>query len=252
MSPWGSYPSQRRGRTAAGVLLGLGLVCGVCALLAGPGYRLGWWGLGPGLKGVTVAGGVAALLLLLALVGAGLALRRRQGPVLRRWLLAALVCALTAAPVGYFGLRATRLPHIHDISTDLDNPPEFVAVLPLRQGAKNPAQYDAAVAPVQRQAYADIVPMELAVPSAQAFGRATQVAQAMGWAIVAADPAALRLEATATTLLFGFQDDVVIRIRPTATGSRVDMRSLSRVGGSDLGTNAARIRAFRTRLLAGN
>ena len=252
MKNLGEFRRYPRASKAARVFLVLGLVCGAGALLGGPGYRLGWWDLGFGIKTVTASGAAALLCLLLALVGAGLARRRRQAPGVQPWLLAALVCAGTALPVGYFGYRAKSLPHIHDISTDLDNPPAFVAVLPLRQGAKNPADYDPAVAALQRQGYADIGPITLALPTAQAFGRVTQVAQAMGWDIVAADPATLRLEATATTMLFGFKDDIIIRISPAATGSRVDMRSLSRVGGSDIGTNAARIRAFRTRMLAGD
>jgi uncharacterized protein (DUF1499 family) len=70
----------------------------------------------------------------------------------------------------------------------------------------------------------------------------------MDWQIVSADTAAGRLEATATTRWFGFKDDVVVRIRPDATGSRVDVRSVSRVGKSDVGTNAARVRTFLARL----
>lgn len=239
-----------RGSRAALVLACAALVCAACALLAGPGYRLGWWGMGAGIRGVVWSGGLAALCLLLALLGALRAWHRRLGPRPGRWLLAALASACTALPVAYFGYRAQTLPRIHDISTDLDQPPAFVAVLPLRQGAKNPAQYDPAVAALQRQGYPDIAPIGLAEPPAQAFARVLQAAQSMGWDIVAAEPASLRLEATATTLLFGFKDDIVIRVSPAAGGSTVDVRSLSRVGVSDVGTNAARIRAFRNRLLA--
>ena len=88
----------------------------------------------------------------------------------------------------------------------------------------------------------------LGVPPAQAFERAERTARAMGWQIVAAVPDALRIEATDTTLLFGFKDDVVIRIRPSGQGSVVDVRSLSRIGGSDIGTNARRVRRFLDRL----
>ena len=66
----------------------------------------------------------------------------------------------------------------------------------------------------------------------------------MGWNIVAKDPSQGRIEATDTTFWFGFTDDVVIRITPMGSGARLELRSVSRVGVSDVGTNAARIRSF--------
>jgi uncharacterized protein (DUF1499 family) len=91
----------------------------------------------------------------------------------------------------------------------------------------------------------------MSVPPAEAFARAERAARAMGWQIVAVAPEAMRIEATDTTLFFGFKDDIVIRVRPSEHGSVVDMRSLSRVGTSDVGVNAKRIRAFLARLSAG-
>jgi uncharacterized protein (DUF1499 family) len=69
-------------------------------------------------------------------------------------------------------------------------------------------------------------------------------ARAQGWEIVAAVPAEGRIEATDTTRFFGFKDDIVIRVKAEGAGSRVDVRSLSRVGKSDVGKNASRIRAY--------
>jgi uncharacterized protein (DUF1499 family) len=100
------------------------------------------------------------------------------------------------------------------------------------------------VAQQQREAYPDVRPLETQLSPAEAFARAEGVARAMDWDIVAAVPEEGRIEATATTFWFGFKDDVVIRIRPSADGSRLDIRSKSRVGRSDVGANAARIRAF--------
>jgi len=88
----------------------------------------------------------------------------------------------------------------------------------------------------------------LPMPAAQAFTAAVQTAEALGWEVVAADPVAGRLEATDTTFWFGFKDDIVVRIRSQPDGSRVDVRSVSRVGRSDVGTNARRIREFLRRL----
>ncbi len=121
--------------------------------------------------------------------------------------------------------------------------------MPLRAAAAVPAAYPGSeTAQAQRRAYPDIAPLELAVPPAAAFARALDAATAMGWEIVAADAVAGRIEATATTPWFGFRDDVVVRVAPTPTGSRIDVRSVSRVGKSDLGANAKRIRAYLARL----
>jgi uncharacterized protein (DUF1499 family) len=165
-------------------------------------------------------------------------------------LLAALLVAGAAFVVPWRSAQqARRVPPIHDITTDTQNPPEFVAVLPLRAGAPNPATYGGdSVAALQRQGYPDIRPLHVDVPPKEAFARALAAAETMDWQIVSADTAAGRLEATATTRWFGFKDDVVVRIRPDGTGSRVDVRSVSRVGKSDVGTNAARVRAFLARL----
>jgi uncharacterized protein (DUF1499 family) len=88
------------------------------------------------------------------------------------------------------------------------------------------------------------------MPPRQAFERAERVARSMGWQMVDANSRDLRIEATATTLLFGFKDDIVIRVTPSGTGSRIAVRSLSRICGSDIGANADRIRTFLAKLKA--
>ena len=154
-------------------------------------------------------------------------------------------CALAvAAPPLIMYWRLQSSPKIHDITTSIDNPPTFEAVLPLRQGARNPVDYAAATGAEQRKGYPDIVPLTLSLPPAAAFARALDAARAMGWDIVASKPDT-RIEATDTTLLFGFKDDVVVRVAPQGSGSVIDVRSLSRVGGSDFGTNAQRVRSYR-------
>jgi uncharacterized protein (DUF1499 family) len=151
-----------------------------------------------------------------------------------------------------FVQKALGVPAIHDITTDTDNPPAFVDVIPLRQagGAANPPEYPGAfVAAEQKKAYGDLAPLDLALAPADAFPRALAAARAMGWAIVAERPAEGRIEATATTAWFGFKDDIVIRIAPGGSGTRIDVRSKSRVGRSDVGANAARIRDYLSKLL---
>lgn len=151
-------------------------------------------------------------------------------------------------------MKAGSVPPIHDISTDTDNPPAFVAVVPLRAkaNASNPPEYAGAeTAAKQKQAYADIAPVMLDVAPDQAFIKALAAAKAMSdWEIVEDAPAEGRIEATATSRFMGFKDDIVIRVRPEGTGSRIDIRSKSRVGRSDVGANAERIRAYVAKLKA--
>ncbi len=234
--------------------LASGLLCAAGALLAGPAYRIEWLALGAAfelLRWATYGALGGAAVALLAWVALTLA-RATRGRAI-----AAAALALNAAVAGpplYLYRQAQALPNIHDISTDTTEPPAFVAMLPLRKNARNPVEYRAETAAQQRLGYPDIAPLLLPVPPDQAFARAERTARSMGWEIVATAPDALRIEATATTLFFGFKDDVVIRIRPQAAnaqGSIVDVRSLSRIGGSDVGANAQRVRKFLAQLAAG-
>lgn len=240
----------RRARTAAWIALAIGLLGAAAALLAGLGYRMQWWSLGEGFALLRWATFGTLFGAALALLAAGWLLSARVQPGRATAAAAFVLNALVAAPPLYLYTQAQALPKIHDISTDTTDPPAFVAVLPLRQGARNPVEYRPDTAALQRSGYPDIAPLRLAVPPAEAFARAERAARAMGWQIVAVAPEALRIEATATTLLFGFKDDVVIRIRPQGQGSVVDVRSLSRIGGSDIGANAQRVRSFLGKLAA--
>lgn len=217
---------------------------------SGVGTRMGLWTFQTGLGLIpwaAYAGMAGAALTLVAL-----AVTRPRGASIAA-LLVALVLASTSFVLPWRWLQhAKRVPPIHDISTDTNDPPAFVAVLPLRAGASNPVAYGGErVALLQHDGYPDIRTLHLDAPPAIAYGRALATAKALGWSIVAADSATGRIEGTATTRWFGFKDDVVIRVRPGVTGSLVDARSLSRVGGSDVGTNATRVRDFLARLSRG-
>lgn len=134
---------------------------------------------------------------------------------------------------------------IHDISTDLENPPAFEALLPLRKGASNPPEYPGAIAAREQQRrYPDIKPLIVAAPWEQVFSTAASAAEAMGWRVIATDPGQGRIEAVATTRWLRFKDDIVVRLSRVAEGVKIDVRSKSRIGRSDLGANARRIRAF--------
>jgi uncharacterized protein (DUF1499 family) len=234
---------------AATTGLALGLIAGLALLLAGPGHRLGLWSFGTGFSIVRWAayGGIVAALI----AAAGLILGPLRGQ--RRGMyraLAGLVIGLLVAALPWSYVRTARsVPSIHDITTDPADPPAFDAILPLRAGAANPATYGGPeVAAEQRQGYPDIRPLVVEAAPAAAFDAALASAREMSWTIVAAEASRGRIEATARTLWFGFTDDVVVRIRPEGTGSRIDVRSVSRVGKGDLGTNAARVRAYLERL----
>ncbi|MCX7141548.1 MAG: DUF1499 domain-containing protein [Proteobacteria bacterium] len=231
--------------------LGLALACGLVEVLAGLGYRWGWWHFRVGIQIMRWSATTDLAAVALALAAAILAYRLGARRALATGAAGLVLALLVAGPPLYQWRMLDQVPRIHDISTDTEAPPAYVAVLPLRKGAENSADYSAEVAPLQKKAYPDIAPVMLDLPPAQAFARAERAARAMGWDIVAAVPEALRIEATDTTLLFGFKDDIVIRVSVAGSGSRVDVRSLSRVGRSDFGVNANRIRKYMKQLAAG-
>jgi len=160
------------------------------------------------------------------------------------------VSALLGIVAFYMPYRQAQLaqmvPPIHDITTDTANPPVFVAIVPLRVDAPNPVNYEGeTVAAQQRSAYPDIRTQMYANTRAEVFDAATALVRELGWELVDSDMPQGRIEATATTRWFGFKDDVVIRLSAGTNGSTLlDMRSKSRVGRSDIGVNARRIRAF--------
>lgn len=164
----------------------------------------------------------------------------------------AFILGLVAFAIPYQWQRSARgVPAIHDITTDLENPPAFEAVVPLRADAVNSLERPPELVRQQREGYPEIEPLTLPVPREQAFDKALAVAQSEGWQIVTADKSTGRIEATATTRWFAFKDDVVVRLTPWGGGTRIDVRSVSRIGRSDAGTNARRIRRYLDALRAG-
>ena len=150
----------------------------------------------------------------------------------------------------YLAVRAYRLPAINDITTDPIDPPRFEAIARLRSRDANPITYAGLrAAELQRAAYPDVEPLLLNVTPQQAYDTALAIITRRKWRIVdARAPQPGRrdglIEAVARTPIMGFRDDIVVRIRPAPDGARVDARSASRYGRSDLGVNARRIRAL--------
>jgi uncharacterized protein (DUF1499 family) len=231
---------------AAAIGYWLGLLGVLVLLVAGPGYKWHLWNLKIGLIYMIPAAlflGLAAIIL--SLIGVFRSQSKSRG-------LLGLILGLVAAGLPASNINTAAHSPIHDVSTDTTNPPQYVAVMPARNSVQhgNSTTYDDKTGKTQREIYPDITPVNLDVPSAQAFDRALSAARGFGWEIVASDPTQGRIEATATTFWFGFKDDVVIRIMPQGSGSRVDVRSLSRIGESDVGANAKRIRTYVSKLKA--
>lgn len=225
----------------------LGAVSLIALVATGPLHHLGMLGLGGAFTLLKWAAYGALATMVLAIVGVIAAARRGAG--MSTALMAMLMAFIATGSMAALAWKASRVPAIHDVTTDTMQPPPFMAVVPLRAGALNPVEYGGPeVAAKQQKAFPDVVPLTLNLPPGPAFDRALAAARAMGWDLVASDPAGGRIEATDTTFWFGFKDDVVVRVTPQPNGSRVDVRSLSRVGGGDLGANAARIRKYLANL----
>lgn len=219
-------------------------------------YRFGLFVLFPW----CIYAGIVAFVL--GLIWAVWAMIANRGEASRFGVTGLLGSALLIAMPLYHYVVAQSLPAIHDISTDVEHPPVFVALLPLRtQGAAdpraiNPPGYDGAemakgpdgetatTAALQKKYYPDIRQRADLMPPAKLFDHAVQAAQSMGWNVVAVAPKEGRIEATATSFWFGLTDDIVIRVKPAGIGARLDIRSKSRRGQNDMGANAARIRSF--------
>lgn len=151
--------------------------------------------------------------------------------------------------VAFSARDGAGVPPINDITTNPDDPPQFVAALELEPNRGRDMGYPGAeFAAQQRAAYDDLAPIQLAKPPAMALADVRAAATVLGWQIIDEDAEAGRLEANETTAIFRFVDDVVVRVRADGQGSLVDVRSKSRDGRGDLGANAARIRALRDTL----
>lgn len=237
--------------TLATILISTGsgfvLAAVISACASGAGYHAGLWHFSTGFTILRWSVYAAALGGVVALFG--IMVSRRLTRVTAAGAVAAIMAGALIFHSWQLQQDAGTVPRIHDITTDTDNPPQFVALLAVRQRTSNGPEYGGAkIAREQKDAYPDIQPVLLPEPPARAFDRALAAARAMGWEIVAAERSQGQIEATATTRWFRFKDDVIVRIQPSANGSRLDIRSKSRLGRSDLGANATRIRAYVQKL----
>jgi uncharacterized protein (DUF1499 family) len=208
--------------------------------LCGFGAALGWFRVVPGLVafGLFAFGGSLAIVAGLATI---VRLMRGRAPGVGGVLALVVAIGFVASAMPGIGL-----PRINDFTTDLDDPPAFVHAATLAANAGRDLAYPAAWAALQRECCAAVRAARLEGPAAEAHRRALAVARTTpGWKVTYQSPVDGTLEAVATTPVFGFHDDVAIRVRPGLRGgSRIDVRSKSRDGKGDLGANAARIRRF--------
>lgn len=201
-------------------------------------FRIALMGLAGGAAIGLLGAVVSAIALVVSLVSS------RSG--VRTAIAGLVIGLLIAAPVGQAMIAGSKVPGIHDITTDLDNPPAFNEVTGLRGEGTNPLDRaePADLADLQRQAYPDLKTLEVAEQPGKVYEAALETAREMGWEIVASHPEQGLIEATATTRVMNFKDDVAIRVTERGEGAAVDVRSVSRVGISDLGANANRIRTY--------
>ena len=212
--------------------------------LAALGTRFGWWEFRTAFALLGGAAMTGAVLLAVSGVGVLLAIARKNDKAKHRAALTALVTLVPLSFVIYFGVKAGQVPAIHDISTDQQNPPAFDALLSQRPESANPLDYTAEIAALQAKAYPEVQPLLLDAPLADVVSRARAVAKSLDWEVVNVDPQKGLVEATDTSFWFGFVDDVVVRVTAVDGKSRVDVRSVSRVGRGDIGKNAQRIETF--------
>lgn len=228
----------------------VGFVSLLMLYLAGTGYRSGTFELGQAFTILTYCayGGIASVALVIFYV-----IWQRPEGIQVLVLLVSGLCGLTAFYLPYRQQQiAIRVPRIHDITTNIANPPQFVAIAPLRANAPNPPEYlGGETSELQREFYPDIMTHVYVQSPGEVFAAVEELVAESGWELVDASQAEGRIEATATTRWFGFKDDVVIRLTAGPANSTVlDMRSKSRVGLSDIGVNANRIRMFTAALNA--
>jgi len=238
---------SRRVAIAGLVLFVLGPVLSQAGAPPELGFRM--FGLGGVLLAfVAVILGAIGLFVTRASTGRGGRGLARSGALLGLVLLGVTLTTAAVSSVSKGG--AAALPPINDITTSPGDPPAFAKIAALGANAGRDMGYPGAeFAEQQRAAYPDLGPISLSVPPGKAFQQCRDTASALGWEIVDQDPMSGRIEASDSTAIFRFVDDVVIRLRPgPGGGTIVDVRSKSRDGRGDLGANAGRIRAFREAL----
>ncbi len=218
--------------------LALSVAVIISALMSGVGYRLGWWR-HPEAFSIFEWATYAAIV---AVVISAIAVFKTRSQSQQRGMLLAITGIVLSVPVisatALFEYSASAYPKINDITTDTQDPPSYWDV-------PNPIEYPGeSFAEKQLAAYPDLKPLALSVSQEKAFEKALEVVTKNGWEVIASDADEGRIEAVDTSLLFGFKDEIVVRVAASDEGSIIDIRSRSRIGRIDRGANAKRIRRY--------
>ena len=236
-------PKQNVMKLSKGLLY-LSLATVLVFVFSGYGYRWDFWSLGMAFSLLTYSAYAAIAVFIVSLIT--LWFKRKSGTATLTYLAVSLLLTGVAVTTAlYWQQRARSVPAIHDITTDLENPPEFYAIKRLRADAPNPAEYAGPeTAELQNEAYPGIKPVVISDSLQNVMDEAVKVVKSRDWKIVAVNREVGRIEATETLPWFGFKDDIVIRFTQLSGGTLVDVRSKSRIGRSDVGVNAKRIDRF--------
>jgi uncharacterized protein (DUF1499 family) len=231
-------------KTLAKIFFYLSLLCTLVFILSGYGYQWGVWGLGTGFT--LLRYGAYAAIGLAIIQTTFFFFMKDSGVSAKAMVLTGfLVTLLISATAIYWQYKARSVPPIHDITTDIQDPPEFVAMQRLRADAPNPPEYAGEeTAQQQREAYPDIQPLVVSASVQEVIDEIVAIIASRRWDIVSINRRDGRIEASEKLAWFGFRDDVVFRVTSENGATRVDMRAKSRIGRSDVGVNADRIKKF--------
>ena len=233
------------------MVLGGGIIAAMLLPIGALGSRAGLWPFTVGFLFLAIGVVVALLTTISGSFVVVRALRRTASSDYLAPGIGVGICLLVLLVIGGQFVPAASLPPIHNISTDIEDPPQFDAIVSRRSGS-NPHGYDASqkigdvgtLGDLQRAAYPHLATFRSAVSVPVGLERAVAILKNMGLEVVAVDRVTGRVEATATTFWFGFKDDVVVRLKDDGGVTSVDLHSASRVGQSDLGVNARRVATF--------
>lgn len=226
------------------ILLYLSVAATLVFIASGYGYRWDIWSLGLAFTLLTSSAYTAIGLAIINLISIWF-LRKSHTRAIIYVVLSLVITGAVAGTAVYWQQRARSVPPIHDITTDMESPPEFSAIVRVRADSPNPPEYSGPeTAEMQRKAYPEIQPLIVSTDMQDVMDAAVILLNRREWELVAVNRKEGRIEATETLPWFGFKDDVVLRFTETDSETRVDMRSKSRVGRGDVGVNAQRVDDF--------
>lgn len=208
-------------------------------------YRMDLWPMAMSFKIIKFTGYASIAVLAISILIGFFTLYKKHYPLAKRCAVIAILSAIPVIGLSMQAAKAKSLPFLHQVTTDTANLPQFSAIVALRGENSNPLAYDRAkLAPLQLAAYPKLKPIISPLDKEQAFAKALEVALSLGWDVVAKNEQQGLIEAVDTTALWAFKDDIAIRVQTVGATSKIDLRSISRVGGTDLGANAARVEKF--------